>query len=184
MNPQTWSSPITTERLVLEPVRREFAPGLFDCINDWEVIRWLASPPWPYSFADMHEWIARSSAAREARRDADFAVTLNGGPIGVISLAGLGVGPMLGYWLARPFWGRGYMSEAAGTLLTHAFASGQSFIASGILEGNAASLRIQERLGFRVVNERYVHARPHGRSVPHVDTVLGRDRWSQARGMV
>jgi RimJ/RimL family protein N-acetyltransferase len=73
------------------------------------------------------------------------------------------------------------MSEAAAALLADVFGNGQSFIASGILEGNAASLRIQHKLGFRVVNERFIHARPHGRPMPHVDTVLGQANWAQTR---
>jgi RimJ/RimL family protein N-acetyltransferase len=174
MPPETLSSPITTARLLLQPVRSDFAQSLFAHINDWEVMRWLASPPWPYSLADMREWIACSSMARAAGRDADYAIMLDGLPIGVIGLVGLKVGPVLGYWLARPFWGRGFMSEAAAALLAHAFANGQGFIASGILEGNAASLRIQHKLGFRIVNERFIHARPHGRPMPHVDTVQSR----------
>jgi RimJ/RimL family protein N-acetyltransferase len=180
-SPATISSPIPTARLLLEPVRSEFASGLFAHINDWEVMRWLAAPPWPYALDHMHDWIARSSAARAAGRDADYAITLAGLPIGVIGMVGLGIGPVLGYWLARPFWGRGYMSEAAGRLVEHLFVGGLSFIASGALEGNTASLRIQEKLGFRVVNERYIHARPHGRPMPHLDTVLGRTRWSRLR---
>jgi RimJ/RimL family protein N-acetyltransferase len=154
---------------------------LFEHINDWEVMRWLASPPWPYSLADMHDWIARSNSERAAGRAAEYAITMDGLAIGVIGIVGLGVGPVLGYWLGRPFWGRGFMSEAAATLLSHLFASGESFITSGALEGNAASLRIQQKLGFRIVNERYIHARPHGRPMPHVDTVLGCARWSQSR---
>jgi RimJ/RimL family protein N-acetyltransferase len=181
MRPEVLSSPIATARLLLEPVRSDFAQSLFEHINDWEVMRWLASPPWPYSLADMHEWIARSNTARAAGRDADYAITVDALPIGVIGVTGLKVGPVLGYWLARPFWGRGFMSEAAAALLAHVFGNGQSFIASGILEGNAASLRIQHKLGFRVVNERFIHARPHGRPMPHVDTVLGRAHWAQTR---
>jgi len=180
MRPETLSSPITTARLLLEPVRSDFAQGLFEHINDWEVMRWLASPPLPYSLADMHEWIARSNTERAAGRDADYAITVDGMPIGVIGITGLKVGPVLGYWLARPFWGRGFMSEAAAALLADVFGNGQSFIASGILEGNAASLRIQHKLGFRVVNERFIHARPHGRpcrmSTRCSDKLIGRKR--------
>jgi len=174
-------SPIRTKRLRLEPVRSEFAPALFAHINDWEVMRWLAAPPWPYALDDMHQWIAHSSAAIAAGRDADYAITLAGLPIGVVGVRGLTVGPELGYWLARPFWGRGFMSEAVEGVIGQLFEQGQAFLASGVLEGNAASLRIQEKLGFRVVNERYIHARPHGRLMPHLDTVLGRTHWSQLR---
>jgi RimJ/RimL family protein N-acetyltransferase len=181
LSPATISHPIPTASLLLEPVRRAFARDLFHHMNDWEVMRWLASPPWPYALGDMHDWIARSTAARAAGRDADYAIMLADRPIGVIGVVGLTLGPVLGYWLGRPFWGRGYMSEAARALIEHVFAEGSSFIASGVLTGNAPSLRIQEKLGFRVVNERHVHARPHGRPMPHLDTVLGRARWSQLR---
>ncbi len=181
MRLETLSCPIATARLVLEPLRSDFAQELSEHINDWEVMRWLASPPWPYSLADMHEWIARSSMQRAMGRDADFAITLDGLPIGVIGMIGLNVGPVLGYWLARPFWGRGLMSEAAAALIAHVFAMGNRFISSGVLEGNAASLRVQQKLGFRIVNERYIHARPHGRPMPHIDTVLGRAHWIQTR---
>ena len=181
MTAETFSSPIVTERLILQPVQNDLAQNLFDHINDWEVLRWLASPPWPYTLRDMHEWIARSNAARAAGRDADYAIILDGAPIGAIGITGRNTGPVLGYWLARPFWGQGFMSEAAAALLTQMFASGERFVACGLLAGNTASLRIQEKLGFRVVNERYIHARPHGRPMPHMDTVLGRVHWLQSR---
>ena len=181
MTAETLSSSIATERLLLRPVQNDLAQSLFDHINDWEVMRWLASPPWPYTLRDMQEWIARSNAARSAGCDADYAIILSGAPIGMIGITGRSTGPVLGYWLARPFWGRGFMSEAATALLAQVFASGESFIASGILAGNTASLRLQQKLGFRVVNERYIHARPYGRPMPHVDTVLGRVHWSQSR---
>ncbi|MFI5012782.1 MAG: GNAT family N-acetyltransferase [Hyphomicrobiales bacterium] len=180
-SPAIISSPISTARLLLEPVRSEFAPALFTHFNDWEVMRWLAAPPWPYRLDDMQGWVAKACAARAEGRDADYAITLSGVPIGGIGVTGLALGPVLGYWLARPFWGRGYMSEAADALVDRLFADSYGFVASGVIEGNAASLRVQEKLGFRVVNERYIHSRPHGRLMPHLDTVLGRTRWSHLR---
>jgi RimJ/RimL family protein N-acetyltransferase len=88
---------------------------------------------------------------------------------------------VLGYWLARSFSGRGYMTEAAEGLVRALFTEGHGFLASGVIAGNAASLRVQEKLGFCVVNERFIHAKPHGRLMPHLDTVLGRERWSRLR---
>jgi RimJ/RimL family protein N-acetyltransferase len=181
VSPATIPGPIPTLRLVLEPVRDEFAHSLFAHINDWEVMRWLSAPPWPYGLDDMRGWIARSIADRVEGRGADYAIVLTGLPIGVVGVTGMRIAPVLGYWLARPFWSRGYMSEAVGALIEHLFADGHIFIASGILRGNAVSLRVQEKLGFRVVNERFIHARPQGKLVPHIDTVLGKGRWSNLR---
>jgi RimJ/RimL family protein N-acetyltransferase len=180
-SPATTRSALRTARLVLEPVRDEFAQALYGHINDWQVMRWLAAPPWPYKLDDMHGWIAGATAARAEGRGVDYAILLAGMPIGAVGVAGLRIGPVLGYWLARPFWGRGYMSEAVGAVVEHLFADRHTFIASGILEGNAASLRLQEKLGFRAVNERFIHARPHDKLMPHIDTVLGKRRWSALR---
>ena len=55
----------------------------------------------------------------------------------------------LGYWLGKPFWGRGYMPEAATELLRHGFETlGMTTIWSGYYDGNNNSKRVQEKLGF------------------------------------
>ena len=55
----------------------------------------------------------------------------------------------LGYWLAQPFWGRGYMPEAAGELLRRAFEElGMTTVWCGYYDGNQKSKRVQEKLGF------------------------------------
>jgi RimJ/RimL family protein N-acetyltransferase len=180
--PATIQSPIRTARLVLEPVREEFAQALYAHIDDWQVIRWLAAPPWPYGLDDMQGWIARSTTARSEGRGADYAILLAGLPIGVVGVTGIRIGPVLGYWLARPCWSRGYMSEAVSAVVDYLFANGHRFVASGVLKGNAASLRVQEKVGFRTVNERFIHARPHGKLMPHIDTVLGKERRAIFRG--
>lgn len=54
----------------------------------------------------------------------------------------------LGYVLARPFWGRGYATEAARAALEYARAVlGRVRVISLIQPGNAASIRVAERLG-------------------------------------
>lgn len=55
----------------------------------------------------------------------------------------------LGYWLGKPFWGRGYMPEAAREILRHGFEDlGMSAIWCGYYEGNQKSKRVQEKVGF------------------------------------
>lgn len=55
----------------------------------------------------------------------------------------------LGYWLGKPFWGRGYMPEAAGTISRHAFSDlGMAKVWCGYYEGNFKSKRVQEKVGF------------------------------------
>lgn len=55
----------------------------------------------------------------------------------------------LGYWLGKPFWGRGYMPEAVRELLRHGFADlGMRTIWCGYYQGNEKSKRVQEKVGF------------------------------------
>ena len=55
----------------------------------------------------------------------------------------------LGYWLGKPFWGRGYMPEAAAELLRHGFETlGMTTVWCGYYDGNEKSKRVQEKLGF------------------------------------
>lgn len=55
----------------------------------------------------------------------------------------------LGYWLGEPFWGRGYMPEAAEALMKRAFDElGMTTVWCGYYEGNLKSKRVQEKLGF------------------------------------
>jgi RimJ/RimL family protein N-acetyltransferase len=39
---------VRTRRLWLRPPRASDADRLYALFNNWEVIRWLDAPPWPY----------------------------------------------------------------------------------------------------------------------------------------
>lgn len=55
----------------------------------------------------------------------------------------------LGYWLGKPFWNRGYMTEAAKEIIRHAFKDlGMNAIWGGYYDGNLKSKRVQEKVGF------------------------------------
>lgn len=55
----------------------------------------------------------------------------------------------LGYWLGKPFWGRGYMPEAAKEVIRHGFVDlGMSAIWCGYYDGNLKSKRVQEKVSF------------------------------------
>ncbi len=55
----------------------------------------------------------------------------------------------LGYWIGKPFWGRGYMPEAVRELLRHGFENlGMTTIWCGYYDGNEKSKRVQEKVGF------------------------------------
>jgi RimJ/RimL family protein N-acetyltransferase len=68
----------------------------------------------------------------------------------------------LGYTLGRPWWGRGYATEAAGAWLETAFARlGIDAVVALAEPANTASLRVLEKLGMRRDGERLAFGRPH-----------------------
>ena len=56
----------------------------------------------------------------------------------------------LGYWIGKPFWGQGLVTEASEALLRRAFTElGMRRVWCAYFEGNEKSKRVQEKLGFR-----------------------------------
>ena len=91
-----------------------------------------------------------------------------------------GAGPNIGYWIGEPFWGRGLMSEAVRAFVRHIFARCESdAIYSGAFTENAASLRVQEKVGFVHDGDMTLFSKPRGGEFPHVNTVLMRERFAR-----
>ncbi len=61
----------------------------------------------------------------------------------------------IGYWLGRPYWGRGLMVEAVRLLCSHCFDPDENFscvvIAGYAQDGNVRSRRVLEKSGFALV---------------------------------
>lgn len=173
---------LSTDRLRLEPVASHHAAGLFDLFDNWQVMRWLARPGWPQSRDQLDAFLAGAMAANADAREATAAIILDGRPAGIVGLDQRRGAWNIGYWLGEPCWGRGLMTEAAQRMVDWFFETrDQLFLISGAVEGNAASLRIQNKLGFVQVGESMIESNPLGRRVGHVDTLLGRERWRRGR---
>ncbi len=146
------SAVFATERLRLRALRPEDAPAIAEGIGDWQVIKWLTMPPWPYGLADA-EWFIGDEASDGAR-----VIEIAGQVAGVVHIEGRE--GELGYWLARHFHGHGYMTEAAGALVAQHFALGGGDLNSGYLMGNGPSRNVLTKLGFSSTHVERKHARP------------------------
>ena len=179
---------IRTERLRLRPVREGDAEHLFALFANWEVMRWLSSPPWPYTrdhaaeFIDARMRPDRNFITAVIVRDDTFIGSL-GAIVKPASANQRERGYNLGYWLGEPYWGHGYMSEAARAFVTYVFAAiPDNAIYSGAFVGNEASLRIQHKLGFEHDGNATLSSNPNGKEMPHVSTVLTRQRFAALNG--
>lgn len=175
-----------TRRLTLRPVAREDAGALFPLIDNWAVAQWLAVVPWPYTMADMVHFLNVIAAPRASSLFPVFVICRDGAPIGCAEWRGpasasdepLHQVTELGYWLGEPHWGHGFATEAISALVTYAFETSDTrSIFSSVFEGNEASLRVQQKLGFEVIGKTLRMCRPRRRELPLIQTQLARERF-------
>ena len=110
----------------------------------------------------------------------ELGVWLEGEPVGVQAVGATNFAEtravMTGSWLGERFQGRGVGTEMRTAVLELAFRGlGAEVARSGALEGNIASLRVSEKLGYRIVG--CSTASPRGVEVPHTDLELRREHW-------
>jgi RimJ/RimL family protein N-acetyltransferase len=174
-----------TARLLLRTLRPDDATPLFALFNNWNVIRFLSAPPWPYSPSDSRLFVNGVVARSPELGEEVLAITLDGTFIGAISVRQRqpgplqrGAGPNIGYWIGEPFWGQGFMSEALAAFVTYIFeATDTDAIYCGAFTENVASLRVQEKVGFVHDGNAALFSKPRGGDFPHVNTVLTRARF-------
>ena len=143
---------LETQRLWLRWPEAADAPALSELAGDGDVARMTATLPHPYRLDDAVRFIARSREDNARGSALRFALTLKTSPrdtVGVISVERSDFGPHIGYWLGRPFWGRGLASEAAAAI-TNAFfhVTEGDELGALVLEENARSRGVLENLGF------------------------------------
>jgi RimJ/RimL family protein N-acetyltransferase len=144
---------IETERLVLRQTVRRDAPAFSALVSDFDIARMTGSIAYPYPVLSAEFKIMTFHAAKRRGLAHPYAITLKGNDalIGIADLFKRGPGTLweIGYWIGRPYWGRGLMTEACSALLTEADATlGAEDRVAGVFIDNPGSARVLEKLGF------------------------------------
>lgn len=138
-----------TQRLLLRPAWPEDWEALLGGIADKGVVRNLARAPWPYLPEHAREFVAREQDPRMP----NFLMTLPGEAgsqiIGSIGFGMTDTGIELGYWIARPYWGQGFATEAGTGVIEVAKLLGYERLEASHFLDNPASGRVLRKLGFR-----------------------------------
>lgn len=143
-----------TERLLLRPSWPEDAGPLFRAIADEAIVRNLARAPWPYSFEDAVRFVGGD------RQDLFPSFILyqrtSGAPVivGACGLSQQGDAAEMGYWIARPYWGQGFASEAGRAVIDIARTIGHKKLVAGHFADNPASGSVLRKLGFCLTGKR------------------------------
>jgi 8-oxo-dGTP diphosphatase len=144
-----------TGSLRLEPVGMEHAARVQQLASDPEVQATTRLPE-PYPPDGARQFITATTLRRAAGEEYAFAIVDDAdglvGMCGLSDIAREAGRAELGYWIGRPYWGRGYASAAVAQLVRTAFdALGLVELEAHALADNAASRRVLEKAGFTFV---------------------------------
>ncbi|MEM7347881.1 MAG: GNAT family protein [Chloroflexota bacterium] len=143
------SDTITTERLRLRSYRLQDVDNVLSFATDPEWARYLPVPQ-PYTAQDAEQFIATQLLLDKESHQA-WAIEIDNQVVGGINLRydiGHYIGEM-GYSIAKTYWGRGLITEAAKAVIDTAFLTYPMLnrIRAMADSRNNASLRVMEKLG-------------------------------------
>ena len=142
---------IETERLVLRPFTMEDVPGVVEFAGSEETYRGTLCMPRPYTEEDAVKWISSHNSQFFNGTGMESAITFNRQFMGVV---GLSINKEhnraeIGYWLGKPYWGKGYTTEAVRAIVRYAFEELElNRITSRHFPHNPASGKVLEKAGF------------------------------------
>ena len=176
---------LETSRLWLRWPRAADAAEIARLAGDAEVACATTRIPHPYPAEAASAYVLEARRDNSEGRAVIFVLTAKRRPslpLGAIGLLGARSESLsLGYWLGKPHWRQGLMTEAAGAMVELAFTWTQAReIAAAVEVTNAASQRVLEKIGFRFVDEA-LEAAP-ARSSPRLAKrfSLERKQWAGA----
>ena len=154
---------LETKRLWLRWPRASDATEIARLAGDADVAGATARIPHPYPADAAIAFVLRARRENSEGKSAVFVVTAKRRPslpLGAIGLDDAGHGTLvLGYWLGKPHWQRGMITEAAGAMVEFAFTwtAAAEIVAAAQVE-NSASQRVLEKCGFRFVEQAFEEA--------------------------
>ena len=140
---------IETERLILRPWREEDAADLYRYASDPEVgpaAGWAPHESVEDSLQVLRTILIKPDTWAVTQKGSDAPV----GSVGIFpsSCSLAAHQPEIGYWLARPLWGKGYIPEAVLALIGLCFDRGAEAVWCAHAELNRRSRRVIEKCGF------------------------------------
>lgn len=146
---------VETRRLALRTPGAQDIPRLAALANDPSIARMTLRMPHPFGLRDAEAFVVKVAVQDPARARTFLIEHEDHGAIGVIGLfEDRDPAPEVGYWISRPFWGRGYATEALqGAMVWASRAWKRRALVAGHFTDNPASGRVLEKAGFLYTGE-------------------------------
>jgi len=140
--------------VTIEPLDARFEAAIQRLASD-PAIGATSNVPSPYPPDGAARFVEETARRREAGEEFVFAVLLDGEAVGTCGLIGVHRhAAELGYWIGKPFWGRGAATVAARLVVRFGFETlGLETIGAHCLSRNAASASVLVKAGFRRLGE-------------------------------
>ncbi|MGG5209135.1 GNAT family N-acetyltransferase [Chryseobacterium sp. MIQD13] len=141
---------IETERLILSQLKEGDIPFVTGYLQDKVFSDLTSNIPFPYTKEHAEFWVKMSRESFESNTGYTFAVRNREEQIiGAIGLHDRDDDKAeLGYWMGKPFWNKGYITEAAAALIDFGFKELElNKIYATYFLHNPASGRIMEKIG-------------------------------------
>jgi RimJ/RimL family protein N-acetyltransferase len=147
---------LETPRLILRPLCREDAPAMQAQFPRWEIVRLMdGAIPWPYPDDGCLTYLTTVALPAAAAGEAwHWSIRRKAAPDALIGVVSLMLKPddNRGFWLSTDHQGQGLMIEASSAATDFWFEGlGHPVLRVPKAADNAASRRISERVGMRVV---------------------------------
>ncbi len=145
---------LTTPRLILRPFTLDDAPAVKELAGEWEIAATTANIPHPYEEGMAEEWIRTHQENFDKGEAVSLAITLKpeGGLVGAIGIHINKTNRLaeMGYWVGKPFWNRGYCTEAAREVVRYAFEElDLNRVQARHMIKNPASGRVMQKIGMQ-----------------------------------
>lgn len=145
---------IKTKRFILRPIRKSDAELVSKYANDRTVYRNTLRIPHPYNLKLANQWINKTIREYNKKKPnhLTFVIEINRKLSGVVGIDSIIYGHKaeLGYWLAKPYWGKGIMTEAAKAVTKYAFKKYKlRRVYAWTFPQNAASQNVLKKAGFK-----------------------------------
>ncbi|QVK21583.1 GNAT family N-acetyltransferase [Mycoplasmatota bacterium] len=147
-------SSLKTDRLLLRSLSIQDSDRIEELAGEYDVAKTTLNIPHPYPKGSAKEFINGVLNAEESGKVVIFAITekTTHDLVGIMSIQFSNIHKRgeLAYWVGKPYWGIGYGTEAAKSILSYGFEELKlNKIYAQAFTANPGSWRVMEKIGLK-----------------------------------
>ncbi len=145
---------LETSRLLIRGLIAEDAETVEKLAGVYEIAKTTLSIPHPYPKGGAIGWINSLKESEQAKRQVTFAI-ISKESNSLIGVIGFNLSMSfnrgeINYWIGKPYWGKGYATEAAQEMFRYGFNElGLNRIYAASFTSNPGSWKVMEKLGMK-----------------------------------